>query len=91
MYRNFRKCQGFYNTRTRSLDEILPWDILDCGVSKEFLKREWENALQEKVSPNCRDKCNGCGAMKYGCGVCVADRSIYNDEETIAKTGEVLA
>lgn len=81
----------FYNTRTRALDEILPWDILDCGVSKEFLKREWENALQEKVSPNCRDKCNGCGAMKYGCGVCVADRTIYNDEETIAKTGEVLA
>ena len=81
----------FYNTRTRELDEILPWDIIDCGVSKEFLKREWENALQEKVSPNCRDHCNGCGAMQYGCGVCVVDRSLYNDEETIAKTGEVLA
>lgn len=80
----------FYNTRERSLDEIFPWDIIDCGVSKEFLMKEWKKALEETVTPNCRKQCNACGAAKYGCGVCVEDRSIYNDEETIAKTGEVL-
>jgi len=80
----------FYNTRERSMDEIFPWDIIDCGVSKEFLLKEWERALSEMVTPNCRKQCNACGAAKYGCGVCVEDRSIYNDEETIARTGEVL-
>ena len=60
----------FYTTRKRELDEIFPWDFIDIGVTKEFLKREWNNAMAEKVTPNCRQKCSGCGAMRYGGGVC---------------------
>ena len=61
---------AFYNLRERDLDEVLPWDFIDIGVSKEFLKREWKNALAEKVTPNCRMQCAGCGAMNFGGGVC---------------------
>lgn len=61
----------FYAHRERPLDEILPWDFIDCGVTKEFLKREWEKALQEEVSENCSRKCQGCGAARFGCGICI--------------------
>ena len=64
----------FYTTRERSLDELFPWDFIDAGVSKNFLKREWQNALDAKVTPNCRMKCSGCGAAKYGGGVCFEKR-----------------
>ncbi len=60
----------FYNTRERSLDEIFPWDFIDCGVSKEFLIKEWQTAINEEETPNCRQKCSACGAMKFGGGVC---------------------
>ena len=60
----------FYTHRERSLDEILPWDFIDCGVTKEFLKREWERAQREEVSANCKLKCQGCGAAKFGGGIC---------------------
>lgn len=61
---------GFYTTRERSLDEIFPWDFIDCGVSKEFLKREWLRALDEQVTKNCKQQCNACGAAKFKCGIC---------------------
>ena len=61
---------GFYTTRERDLDEIFPWDFIDCGVTKAFLKREWQKALGETVTPNCRMQCQGCGAMRFGGGVC---------------------
>ena len=61
---------GFYTTRERSLDEIFPWDFIDCGVSKEFLKREWQRALNEQVTKNCKQQCNACGAAKFKCGIC---------------------
>ena len=61
----------FYNYRERGKDEIFPWDFIDIGVSKNFLYREYENSLQEKVTPNCRGKCSGCGAAKFGSGVCM--------------------
>ena len=64
----------FYTHRERPLDEILPWDFIDCGVTKEFLKREWEKARQEEISANCRQQCQGCGAAKFGGGVCTEDR-----------------
>ncbi|OUQ67644.1 B12-binding domain-containing radical SAM protein [Eubacterium sp. An11] len=60
----------FYTTRERNLDEIFPWDFIDISVTKEFLKREWNNAMEEKVTPNCREKCSGCGASRFGGGVC---------------------
>lgn len=63
----------FYTMRERPLDEILPWDFIDTGVSKEFLKREWKNAMEEAVTPNCRMRCSGCGAKKFGGGVCIED------------------
>ena len=61
---------GFYTTRERDLDEIFPWDFIDCGVTKSFLKREWQKALGETVTLNCRMQCQGCGAMRFGGGVC---------------------
>lgn len=63
----------FYTMRERSVDEILPWDFIDMGVTKSFLIKEWERAHQEEVTPNCRMQCSGCGAMKYKGGVCVED------------------
>ena len=60
----------FYTLRERSTDEILPWDFIDAGVTKKFLIHEWEQAKKETVTPNCCQKCSGCGAMRYGGGVC---------------------
>lgn len=65
----------FYTIRERSLEEIFPWDFIDAGVSKEFLKREWLNAIEEKVTPNCREKCSACGAMKFKGGVCCESKN----------------
>ena len=56
----------FYTHRERSIDEILPWDFIDTGVSKAFLINEWKRAKEEIVTPNCHMKCSGCGALKYG-------------------------
>lgn len=64
----------FYTTRERGLDELFPWDFIDAGVAKEFLKREWQQALNGEVTPNCRQKCSGCGAMGFGGGVCFETR-----------------
>ena len=61
----------FYTLRERSTDEILPWDFIDAGVTKKFLIREWEQAKAETITPNCRQKCAGCGVLKYkGCVCC---------------------
>ncbi len=65
---------GFYTTRERSLDEIFPWDFIDCGVTKEFLKREWLKAKKEEISENCKLKCQGCGAARFGGGICFEPR-----------------
>ncbi len=73
----FEECgidPAFYANRRRSFDEILPWDHLDYGVTKEFLKRECERAYASKPSPNCRENCMNCGAKKYGGGVCYEKR-----------------
>lgn len=61
---------SFYTLRPRDLDELFPWDFIDAGVSKEFLKREWKRTCDGVVTPNCRMNCSGCGARKYGGGVC---------------------
>ena len=65
----------FYTLRERPVEEILPWDFIDAGVTKKFLIREWENAHKETVTPNCREKCSGCGAIKYGGGVCFESKN----------------
>ncbi len=69
----FKACgvsMDFYTVRERGLDEIFPWDFIDAGVSKEFLKQEWLRAMEGKVTPNCRMRCGGCGAAKFKGGVC---------------------
>ena len=65
----------FYTLRERDLDELLPWDFIDAGVTKEFLQREWKHATQEEVTPNCRMKCSGCGAGRYKGGVCIEGKN----------------
>ena len=53
---------------------MFPWDFIDIGVTKQFMLNEYHNAKEGKVTPNCRAKCAGCGAMKFKCGVCVEER-----------------
>lgn len=60
----------FYTTRKRADNEIFPWDFIDCGVTKEFLLREWKKAQEQTVSPNCKAQCQGCGANRFGVGIC---------------------
>ena len=60
----------FYTLRERDLDELFPWDFIDIGVTKEFLKKEWQRAMEGTVTPNCRMQCSGCGAARFGGGVC---------------------
>lgn len=54
----------FYTTRGYGEEELLPWDIIDVGVSKKFLKLERKRAYQEMVTPDCRHGCAGCGANR---------------------------
>lgn len=61
---------SFYTEREREVTEVLPWDFIDCGVSKQFFIREWEHAKAGKVTKNCREMCSGCGVRKFGGGVC---------------------
>ena len=65
----------FYALRERPLDEILPWDFIDIGVTKEFMIREWNQAHKETVTPNCRMRCSGCGAKEFHGGVCYEDKN----------------
>lgn len=65
----------FYTARERSYDELLPWDFIDVGVTKKFLWREYQQAMNETVTPNCRQKCSGCGATKFGGGVCYESKN----------------
>jgi radical SAM family uncharacterized protein len=57
---------SFYANREYSEDEILPWDVIDCGVSKEFLLKERHRAYSERTTEHCRNTCSGCGANKLG-------------------------
>ena len=62
---------AFYANRHREFDEIFPWDHLDYGIRKEFLIEECRRAYRGETTPNCREKCAGCGAACYGGGLCV--------------------
>lgn len=65
----------FYITRERKEDEVFPWDFIDTGVTKKFLLNEWHNAHNEKVTPNCRMQCSGCGAASFKGGVCFENKN----------------
>lgn len=73
----FEECgidPAFYANRRRSFDEILPWDHIDYGVTKDYLITECKKAYESQTTPHCRLKCNNCGAAKYGEGVCFEKR-----------------
>lgn len=55
----------FYTCREREYEEILPWEIIDSLVSREFLVRENEKAKAALVTPDCRQGCAGCGINQY--------------------------
>ncbi len=60
---------AFYAFRRREKDEIMPWDVIDCGVTKDFLWREKEKAEKAQTTKDCRKGCNGCGLQRFK-GVC---------------------
>jgi radical SAM family uncharacterized protein/radical SAM-linked protein len=55
----------FYLHRSRSKDEILPWDHIQSGISKEYFKKEWQRAMQGKETPDCRKQCLACGVCDH--------------------------
>ena len=64
-YAAFRECgvdESFYTTRGYGEEEILPWDTIDVGIGKRFLKLERKRAYEGKITPDCRHGCAGCGA-----------------------------
>jgi len=65
----------FYITRERTDDEIFPWDMIDAGVTKDFLLREWHNSKKGIVTPNCKMSCSGCGAATFGGGICFESKN----------------
>ncbi|MBQ3513671.1 MAG: TIGR03960 family B12-binding radical SAM protein [Lachnospiraceae bacterium] len=66
---------SFYTTRERKEDEIFPWDFIDIGVTKKFLLNEWKKAEKGEITKNCKAGCSGCGAMKFGGGVCYENKN----------------
>ena len=61
-FQKFCLDMAFYAHRERRKDEIMPWDLIDCGVSKQYLWSEWEKAIQEANTDDCRQSiCNNCG------------------------------
>ncbi|MCR5625534.1 MAG: TIGR03960 family B12-binding radical SAM protein [Lachnospiraceae bacterium] len=77
---SFKECgidMKFYIDRERAEDELFPWDFIDAGVTKQFLLDEYRKSKEMTVTPNCREKCSGCGIMKFKCkdSVCYEARS----------------
>lgn len=60
-----------YANRARETDEILPWDVVDIGVTKGFLRREREKAYRNETTPDCFTACSGCGIRSITGGDCV--------------------
>ena len=63
---------AFYANRTRSFDEILPWDMFDYGIRRKFLEEENLKAHRSETTPHCRIKCSACGAARLNGGKCDA-------------------
>jgi radical SAM family uncharacterized protein len=80
--RAFEECGldiAFYANRERSLDEPLPWNHIDVGVTTEFLKREYDNLWQGKETPDCRyGKCSNCGLQRWQ-ATCQSKHSVLGD------------
>ena len=65
---------AFYANRRRPFEEVLPWDHLDYGVTKEFLIKENQKAHESVTTPHCRQQCSACGAARWKGGVCIENR-----------------
>ena len=74
IFREVGLAPAFYANRTRSYDEVFPWDHLDYGVTKKFLISENKKAHEAVTTPHCRQACAGCGAACWKEGVCVENR-----------------
>ena len=93
----FEECgidPAFYANRIIPDDEILPWDMIDCGVTKEFFLRERHKAYEAASTPNCREKCSACGANKLAspeyCRWCPGHKGGNEIESITGKAKEVL-
>ncbi|MFI3205716.1 MAG: TIGR03960 family B12-binding radical SAM protein [Clostridia bacterium] len=60
----------WYANRHRSFDEVLPWDHISYGVTKEFLIKECKKAYDAETTANCKEKCSNCGANCFKGGIC---------------------
>lgn len=69
----------FYNLRERSYSEVLPWDHIDIGISKDFFIKESEKAKAAQTTPHCREKCSNCGMASFKAGVCTEKRGGINE------------
>jgi len=54
---------GFYAWRSRLLDEVLPWDHIDAGVTKKYLLEDYQASLRGGTRPDCREHCYACGIL----------------------------
>jgi len=75
---SFKECgtdPEFYTIRERKADEKFPWDFIDAGVTKTFLLKEWEKSKKALITENCSVACQGCGAAKYGGGICFENKN----------------
>ncbi|MBQ6815924.1 MAG: TIGR03960 family B12-binding radical SAM protein [Clostridia bacterium] len=73
----FKDCgvdPAFYANRQREFTELLPWEHLDYGITKEFLIEQDKLAHNQTTTPNCREKCSNCGATCFKGGVCYEKR-----------------
>ena len=64
----------FYAARARALDELLPWDTVDCGVSKSYLKAEYQRSQAAQTTRDCRKGCTGCGMNRLAGGKCPCEQ-----------------
>jgi len=80
---------SFYACRNIPDDEILPWDMIDCGVEKRYLLAERHKAAEAAVTPSCKDKCSGCGANRLAsaeyCRWCPGHKEYAPDTPVTAK------
>lgn len=64
-FENGDDLEKFYNCRMRTQEEILPWDIIDSFIDREYLISEKRKAESCTVTPDCREGCTGCGVNRY--------------------------
>ena len=66
VFRRAGVAPSFYANRAFGDGEILPWSMIDCGVSEAYLRRERDRAYRNETTPSCAEHCNGCGANHLG-------------------------